>query len=750
MSKKRRQSASDRSAPPKESARDRGPAPAGSANLARETNQAEDAVAGAPSRSWPAQLWHNTKEFSGAAGDASLLWPRWFVLRGVGIIFVLAFLCIVVEGQALAGPNGISPVALYLKHLRGVIPGFFSGFVSAPSFFWLGAGAGMIGAVAWLGFLSAVALVFNLWPRLTLFLCWSSFLSFVATWAEFTPSQQDALLLEAALLSIAFAPPGIRPGLGAAHPPRPVAVFMMRWLLLRVMLLSGLVKVLSDGPEWRNFTAMDVMYETSPSPTVAGYWVHQLPHAYHVFEIWFTYAAELLAPLLALLGGRRGRWLAFGLWSMLQIGIQLTTNFGWLNTAAFALGFLLLDDQMLAAAARRLRWPAVRDFFPARPAPVAPGAIAPWCLHGLRAALGLHFALTLYYFADACGGPFQNPPAVVRLFEEFRSANAYKLYAHFERAHFQIDFEGSNDGGRTWRTYRLRHLPQMAESRPEFIAPYFPRFDHTLHAVSLKAPGPSIVAPTAAHLLALNPRVLALFERDPFTDRPPTVIRMRRYRSTFTDAATLGRTGRYWTKEYASDYQPALFIDEKGNIAQFDLSPAEAELRAGNFRAAYAEFERQYRLGNLEAGFSLADMMARGLPVPVQPDRVFALYSELAGGGELRGMHNVAVCYENGIGVAPDLAKASEFYRRAAELGHFASLHTLGRLAAEDRLTPRSDALGLASLAIAASRAADDEAALAFVRANQPALVAKLKARMSARELAEAKALAAARRAALP
>jgi hypothetical protein len=750
VSKKHRQLASDRSALPKESAREAKPAPAATAGFASETKRTDDAAGGTPSRPWLARLWHNTKEFSGAAGDAGLLWPRWFVLRGVGLIFALAFLNIIVEGQALAGPDGISPAALYLKHLRSVVPGFFSGFVSAPSFFWLDAGAGMIAAVAWLGFASGVALVFNLWPRLTLFVCWACFLSFVATWAEFTPSQQDALLLEAALLSIPFAPPGIRPGLGAAHPPRPLAVFMMRWLLLRVMLLSGLVKVLSEGPAWRNWTAMDVMYETSPSPTVAGYWVHQLPHAYHVFEIWFTYAAELLAPLLALFCGRRGRWLAFGLWTMLQAGIQLTTNFGWLNTAAFALGLLLLDDQMLASAARRLRWPALRDFFAVRVAPHASGGILPWARHGLRAALGLHFALTLYHFADACGGPFENRPALVRTFEGFRSANGYKLYAHFEQAHFQIDLEGSNDGGRTWRTYPLRHLPQMPEHRPEFIAPYFPRFDHTLHAASLGRAKPSVIAPTAAHLLARNPQVLALFERDPFPDRPPTVIRLRRYRFTFTDAATLGRTGRYWIKEFAGDHQPALFIDEKGNIAQFDLGPADAALRAGNHGAAYAEYERQYRLGNLEAGLRLADMITRGLGVPVQPERVFALYADLAGAGELKAMHNLAVCYEHGIGVAPDMAKACEHYRRAAELGHFAALHTLGRLAAESRLTPRNDALGLASLAIAAGRSADDEAALAFVRANQPALVARLKARMSASELAEAKALASARRAALP
>jgi hypothetical protein len=576
-------------------------------------------------------------------------------------------------------------------------------------------------------------------------------LSFVSTWAEFSPAQLDALLLEAALLSIPLAPPGIRPGLGAAHPPRPLAVFLMRWLLLRVMLLSGLVKVLSDASQWRNLTAMDVMYETSPSPTGAGYWVHQMPHAYHVFEIGFTFAAELLAPLLALFGGRRGRWVAFGLWTMLQAGIQLTVNFGWLNTAAFALGLLLLDDQMLASAAGRLRWATLRDVFATRAAPRAPGGISPWRLHGLRAALGLHFALTLYYVAEVCGGPFENPPGLVRLFEGFRSANGYLLYAHFERAHFQIDLEGSNDGGRTWRTYPRRHLPQSPERRPEFTAPYFARFDTTLHFASLRGPKPSIATPVAAQLLALNPQVLALFERDPFKeDRPPTVIRMRRYRFTFTDPATLGRTGRYWIKEFAGDYQPAMFIDEKGAVAQFDLGPADAAFQSDNHAAAYAEYERQYRLGNLEAGFRLADMISQGRGVAVQPERVFALFADLAGRGEVKGMHNVAVCYEYGIGVAPDLAKACEFYRRAADLGHFASLHTLGRLAAEDRLTPRHDALGLAALAIAGSRAADDEAALAFVRANQPALVAKLKARMSASELAEAKALAVARRAPLP
>ncbi|MEO6567597.1 MAG: lipase maturation factor family protein [Opitutaceae bacterium] len=701
----------------------------------------------------PARVWRNVREFLALTGDTTLLWPRWMLLRAIGVLYIFAFAGIMAEGQALIGPAGVLPLAKYFAAAEKLFPGSLNSLLHTPSLFWLGNGAGAVTAVAWLGLVAAIALVLNFWPRMSLFVCWACFLSFIASWAEFSPAQLDGLLLEAAVLCIPFAPRGLRPGLGARHPPRPLTVFMLRWMLLRVMLLSGVVKLISDDPHWRNLTAMDLMAETSPSPTVIGYWLHQLPHAYHVFEIALTFAAELLAPLLAVLGGRRGRWLAFGLWTLLQVGIQLTANFGWLNAAAFGLGLLLLDDAMIAAAVRRLRLTPLRALSAAPFRPPAE-AISPWRLHGLRAALGVHFALTLYYIAEACGVPVENAPAVISkpvgVFEGFRSANGYRLFAYLSVAHFQIDFEGSNDGGRTWRTYPLRHLPQMPEHRPEFTAPYSPRFDSTLHAESTAEPRPSVVTQTAAQLLARKAAVMALFERDPFKDRPPTVVRMRRYRLIFTDPATLRRTGHYWIKEYAGDYQPAMFLDERGIIAQFDLGAADAALAGGNPAAALREYERQYQLGNLEAGLQMAYAYAAARGVPAQAEKVFALFSDLAGSGELKAMHSVGLCYEKGIGVAPDAAKASEFYRRAAEGGNFISLHSVGLLAAEDRLVPRDDALGLASLAIAADRATGDAATTAFVRENEPALVSRLKARISAADLEKARALAAARRAALP
>src|SRR6185436_4610985 len=85
----------------------------------------------------------------------------------------------------------------------------------------------------------------------------------------------------------------------------------------------------------------------------------------------------------------------------------------------------------------------------------------------------------------------------------------------------------------------------------------------------------SVVTAVATQLLRRNPDVVGRFMRDPFPDRPPGVIRMRRYRYGFTDPATLRRTAQYWQKEYAGDYLPALHLTERGDVAHLDLAEAD-------------------------------------------------------------------------------------------------------------------------------------------------------------------------------
>lgn len=692
------------------------------------------------------KIWSRLAEFSGLRGDATFLWTRWLVLRAIGVVFVFVFAGIVVQAQALLAPNGIAQLAETFEQLQRTFPSFAEQLIRAPSLFWVSKSPAMISLLGWAGLAAALALVLNLWPRGALFGCWLLFLSFASTWRTFSPAQLDNLMLETALLCLPFAPAGWRPGLGAKSPPRPIALFMMRWLLFRVMFEAGIVKLTAGDPHWRDFSAMDLLYETAPFPTILGFLDHQLPRWYHVLEIVLTFAAELLAPLAAVFAGRRGRWFAFFTWTLLQVGIQITSNFGWLNAAAIGLGLLLLDDQMVAAAADKLRLRWLAERLRGAAVPMDRPAITGWSRYALPAVLWVHFYLGLFYFARACGADPNRIPRVlagpVHLVREFRSVNGFFLYATFEPVRYQVEFLGSNDGGRTWRVYEYRNIPQHPDRVCGFLAPWFSRFEATLEIEGWSGRKSPVFPAVAGHLLAGNPNVLALFARNPFPDRPPALLRMRGYRLAFADYATWRRTGQYWRRELDGDYAPMLARDDEKGIVEFSLAAGEAALAARDLPAALAIFSRQYEAGFQPAGFRLAEMKLRGLG-GADPAGAFALYTRLAAEGEVVADYYLGVCHERGLGTPADVARAASLYRRAADRGYLPALFAVGRLHATEQIERRFDSLGLAALLEAGDRAKGEDPAARYVRENQPALVQRMLARMSPADIAAAKERAA-------
>src|SRR5205823_12391026 len=124
-----------------------------------------------------------------------------------------------------------------------------------------------------------------------------------------------------------------------------------------------------------------------------------------------------------------------------------------------------------------------------------------------------------------------------RVLEPFRVANPYGLFATMTDARYEIEFQGSRDGGATWIPYQFRYKPQDPNERPGIYAPYQPRFEWNLWFASL-APAqasPWVVA-AQARLLERSPAVLALFRRDPFHGRPPDQVRAVLWQYWFTDA----------------------------------------------------------------------------------------------------------------------------------------------------------------------------------------------------------------------
>src|SRR5277367_3823904 len=102
------------------------------------------------------------------------LWPRWFFLRCLGLIYFSAFYSLIFQIRGLIGPDGILPAADYLQAVASAYPDMKFWF--APTLFWFGAGDRALIAVCWLGVIASILVVLNLWPRASLLICFACFL----------------------------------------------------------------------------------------------------------------------------------------------------------------------------------------------------------------------------------------------------------------------------------------------------------------------------------------------------------------------------------------------------------------------------------------------------------------------------------------------------------------------------------------------------------------------------------------------
>src|SRR4051812_32210518 len=281
--------------------------------------------------------------FASEFGASDRLIPRWVFLRALGLIYFSAFYSLIFQIRGLIGPQGILPAGDYLQAIARSSIGH-ARLWYAPSALWISSGSGMLMSLCWVGMIAAALLVFNIWPRGMLVVCFVCFLSFIAAAADFSSYQSDGMLLEAGFICLFFAPPGMRPGFGGGHPPSRASLFLLQWEWFRIYFESGIVKLASGEPQWRNFTAMDEYYQNGPLPTWVGWYVQHLPHGVHAFATGATLVLELGLVFMLFLP-RRWRIVCFFIVTAWQIPVILTANYTFLNYLVLLLGVLLVDDR---------------------------------------------------------------------------------------------------------------------------------------------------------------------------------------------------------------------------------------------------------------------------------------------------------------------------------------------------------------------------------------------------------------------
>ena len=483
---------------------------------------------------------------------------------GLGLVFLAAFLSLAVQLRDLVGTRGLLPWAEFLARLGSTHAGLLDRLLAFPTLFLFIHGDAAFLIVPLLGALISILLVLGIGGRAVPFVLWFLYLSCITAGRDFFYYQWDNLLMEASLLAILLPGQGTLLDLARGRPlpePQPIALFLVKWLLFRLLFESGLAKIEAGKDTWLNLTAMTYYYETAPLPSWSGWLVQQFPLWFHQLSVFFTFFVELPLAVLIFLP-RRFRLLFFAIHLPFQLSIGLTSNYGFFNLLSIVLSLSCLEDRDLDAAlglADRLLRPRRPGAAEAQTAVAETAAPPPAVRRGTLLARVPGWALALLlvpastvealgYFAPSMVQG-QGLARVRGLYAPFRSINVYHLFPGILRERIVAEIEGTSDGVE-WRPYHLRYAPGDPRDPPPTTFLHNPRFPFHYSFWTLgRGRRDEEYIGNLARRLCCDPGALApLFKDDPFPVTGPRALRIVYYRYRFGRRADLA-LGNYWLRE---------------------------------------------------------------------------------------------------------------------------------------------------------------------------------------------------------
>jgi len=472
--------------------------------------------------------------------SASDYWlSRFLFQRGLGLIYLAAFLVALHQFRPLLGERGLLPTAGYLR---------MTTFRQAPGLFQLGYSDRRLLAVAWSGIVLATCEVLTLPERAPLpvsmlvwFTLWALYLSIVNVGQTFYAFGWESLLLEAGFLGIF---------LGSFDTAPPVLIiFLLRWLLFRLEFGAGLIKLRGDRC-WRQLTCLDYHHETQPMPNALSWWFHRLPRPLHRLEVLGNHFAQLVAPF-ALFAPQPVAGIGAAVMVATQLWLVISGNFSWLNWVAIVLAFSAFDDSWLHRAIP-LSWGHQTVGGPL------------WYV----AVVLLVTALVVYLSWWPVRNMASRRQFMNASFNALHLVNTYGAFGSVTRVRNEVIVEGTADEeigpSTTWKEYEFKGKPGNPRRRPPQVAPYHLRLDWLMWFAALSpAYAHSWFVPLMVRLLENDRATLALLRSNPFAGRPPRYVRALLYRYRFTTRRERRQTGAWWVRYPIGEYVPPIALQAR-------------------------------------------------------------------------------------------------------------------------------------------------------------------------------------------
>ncbi len=465
---------------------------------------------------------------------------RFVILRSLGLVYLVAFLVAANQIIPLIGHDGLLPADSFLDQLEARFGSKADGFWQLPSVFWFNRSDAFIQGVMWAGAALSFIVLSGYANALMLFVLWALYLSLIHIGQLWYSYGWETQLLETGFLAM-FLCPLIDPRPFPARAPHVLIIWLFRWMIFRIMLGAGLIKIRGDEC-WRDLTALYYHYETQPVPNPLSRVLHFMPPWFHKGGVVFNHFVELIVPWFGF-GPRFARHIA----GVLMVGFMgvliFSGNLSFLNWLTIIPALACFDDtfwrrvlpQFIVSRANASDGPHVSRFH-------------------LRGAVAVILTLGVGYLS--LKGPVPNllspQQAMNTSFDRFHLVNTYGAFGTVGRERFEIIFEGTSDALSDeladWKPYEFRVKPGDLSRRPAVITPYHHRLDWQIWFAAMATPNEY---PWTVHfvwkLLHNDPGTLGLLANNPFPDAQPRFIRAVLYRYKF---APLGnKEGRWWQRE---------------------------------------------------------------------------------------------------------------------------------------------------------------------------------------------------------
>jgi hypothetical protein len=455
--------------------------------------------------------------------------------RGLGLVYLIAFVVALNQFRPLLGEHGLLPVPKFIQ----AVPFRFS-----PSLFYFFPKDIAFAGAAWLGILFSLLAVTGLSDRYSLGFSmfvwgtlWVLYLSFVNVGQTFYGFGWESLLLEAGFYAIFLGPASIAP-------PK-FMIWMLRWLLFRVMFGAGLIKLRGD-PCWRDLTCLDYYYDTQPMPNPLSWFFHVMPAWTHRAGVLFNHFAEVIVPFFYFIPGPISA-IAGLITIVFQGMIMISGNLSWLNFLTMVIAIPALNDRWIGML---LPW--------MRTAPSEPHSFLYWT----TASLGL---LVAWLSINPIRNMLSPRQVMNTSYNPLHLVGSYGAFGGITRPRYEIIIEGTNASMPSpdveWKAYEFKGKPGDPKRWPRQFAPYHLRLDWLMWfaAMSSYRQHPWFVN-MIEKLLKSDTGILSLMRNNPFPDQPPRFIRANLYEYHFSTPEERKRTGQIWMRELVGPYFPPVSL----------------------------------------------------------------------------------------------------------------------------------------------------------------------------------------------